>query len=244
MKKVFIGLFFALALLTGCASKDLDKYKNISDIVVGLYSSPVYDGAGLEPYEKELIDNHLKMLKQENSLYDIEERMVYLESLKTTLPDSPEIIIKNDRCHVNFSELEFINRDDGMSPDVTLVCKGYEVFLLRDFFDPKYENLIENPVYNYDYYGYKKVENGYKFMYISNYDSSGVSVYIAIKNEEVSDISVIFEVPEKVSNPSPLIWIAAVIVILLITAIAVFFFVTKRKSKVSKETPNSDFYVP
>jgi len=231
MKKILIIFALSLLFLTGCASKELKRYERISNIIIGLYRSDVYDAADLDSDEVELIENHLSELKRDNPIVSIERLINRSSETRVNEPNSPEIIVKDGRCYVNFAELQFPVYDPldyAMEPGIELICNGYSVYIYESDFGQPYNEIIRNPLFDYNYYGYKKVEEGYKFMYTSNYDGTGLSVYVITDDKKVVDIEVVFERVERSSNP--LWWIIPISIIVLLS-IGVVLFLMKRKSK-------------
>ena len=197
MKKGILLLIICL-LVVGC-SNQIRRYKNISDIVVGLYRSPEYDTKGLKANEILLIDEFFENLRSDNRLINI-ERFINYEDPKVADSNSPGVVIQNDDCHIDSNYLVFGELSDYMNGGLTgsndgelvVVCKGYMILLVRDDVAFSYYEIINNPRHNYRYLGYVELENGYKFIYRSLYDSSGLTVTISDKSE-LKEITAEFE---------------------------------------------------
>ena len=229
MKKILI-IILSCFVLTGCANQ-LIRYKGIADIIVGLYRSPIYDEKDLKANEKEIIDKLLEELKIPPQRINI-ENFINHNSTGINVSNSPGVFVENDICFVDVNYLNFnLNNFDTDSDDytvvddVTLICKGFVIFLQRSDVVLNYEDLTQSPKYRYQFVGYVDLEDSYKFVYQSLYDRSGLSITIFDKENitnivveyvDIDKIENILELPEAVNVLNIILYITGAILIIVL----------------------------
>ena len=223
MKKII--LIITLLLLTGCDNK-VSEYKEVSDVVVGLFQKKYYNSNNLNETQKDLIDDYI--LSLDNPEINVSNFIVKDTSYSTNEENTDGIYMRDNKCYIKYNDIVFKEAiDHTMESIARVVCNGYYTILFDDSVKPMSIDY-SNPKYNYRYLGYYKKE-GYHFAYRSYYDGSGLIVsvndMVSISFEEVDDISL-----KQINNVSYSKYI--LLCIFLSVIVSLLIFVKKRKQDI------------
>ena len=90
-KELTILMLLGLVLLTGCTNKNFEYYKNISNIVVNLFTSEKYDSKDIDEKDKKKIDEYLNTLTHKNHEIDLTDFIIKNDEYKVNEPNSKEV---------------------------------------------------------------------------------------------------------------------------------------------------------
>ena len=198
-KKLTILMILGLVLLTGGTYKNFEYYKNISNIVVNLFTSEKYDSKDIDEKDKKKIDEYLNTLTHKNHEIDLTDFIIKNDEYKVNEPNSKEVYIKNNKCYVNYNDLgfDYIKEENDPSYELELqkylVCNNYYTILYESDFYMNYEENKDNPKYDYVYKQSVKFDKGYYFLYNSSYDGTGLVVKMYLGGKDIEKIETSFE---------------------------------------------------
>lgn len=198
-KKLTILMLLGLVLLTGCTNKNFEYYKNISNIVVNLFTSEKYDSKDIDTKDKKKIDEYLNTLTHKNHEIDLTDFIIKNDEYKVNEPNSKEVYIKNNKCYVKYNDLgfDYIKEENDPSYELELqkylVCNNYYTILYESDFYMNYEENKDNLKYDYVYKQSVKFDKGYYFLYNSSYDGTGLVVKMYLDGKDIEKIETSFE---------------------------------------------------
>ncbi len=206
MKKyiIIIGIFLSLIIIVFVANafrKDEVTNKEIADTVVSFFTSSSFDEELYNDTEKEALNTYLSTLTHENEEINISEFIVKNKIYETTEPNSSNIYKKDGECYIYYNELSFaFEEDEGNDNEIahedsgdaidTLVCDGYKVDILEEYFNPSYEETKNDPKHSYVYMAMKTSGSVEKFYYASTYTNYYIEVNLYTKSSDVYNIEV------------------------------------------------------
>lgn len=197
--KLIVLVLLGTFVLTGCNNKNFEYYKNISNIVVNLFTSEKYNADDIDKKDKEKIDEYLRTLTHINHEIDLTEYIIKDKKYYVDEANSKEVYIKDNKCFVNYDDLgfDYVKEDGDPSYELELqkylVCNNYYTILYESDFYIDYEGNKDNPKYSYIYNRSVKFEEGYYFLYRSSYDGTGLVVKIYLDGKNISKIETSFE---------------------------------------------------
>ena len=173
MKRVIV-ILVGILLLSGCSNK-IGEYKEVSDIVVGLFQNDSYSKDKLNASQIRMIENYITTLN--NPEINVSDFLIANELYKTQEKNTSGVYVRDNKCYIKYKDIIFESPGDHVGESTArVICNGYTVILFEDSVKPRVADY-QNPKYNYRYLGYY-VDNGYHFAYRSYYDGSGLIVTV------------------------------------------------------------------
>ncbi len=197
---VFVVIVLSLSFIGSLYNRDVKYYKNISDIVIGMYRSPEYDNSGISKEDKKYLESYLATLTHENHIVDLSKFMEGADS--TSASNSPNVFIENNKCFIKYDDLNFVyeyndeedfeqGHNHGTSDQLIILnCMGKELLINNYDFYPEYNETLENPLYDYNFIGYTEEDNIFNSFYRSIYNGSTVILEIKLNNNDIESIEV------------------------------------------------------
>lgn len=223
MKKIVLIIF--VLLLCGCEN-NVNEYKEVSDIVIGLFKNANYNREKLSEYQKNLISEYL--IDLENPEVNVSDFVIYNENYKTEDSNTDGIYLKDDRCYIKYNDIVFDDSEDHNSESMAkVVCNGYYVILFNDSVKPISIDY-DDEKYNYRYLGYYE-DAGYNFAYRSYYDGSGLIVNIddniEIEFTDVNDLKL-----KTINNFSFKNYIFPIIMLFILISFLIYLKIKNKKN--------------
>jgi len=197
MKKVI--LIICLLLLTGCGNKyDEEYYMNYSDTVVSFFRNKTYDSSSIYEEDIEALNNYLTSITHENEKIDIEEFL--MKDDPSPLTNSSLVMVEGDKCYIKYSDLRTVfdnynntsTGEEAMEAYYSGVCKGYPFIIYESDLLPSYEDIVNDPRYDYVLLKDEKKKDEYIFYYRSTYDGTGLQVTLKLKKKHVVEVKTDF----------------------------------------------------